>query len=557
MSLLQSFYPVKRSSRPPKPVKIDVPTISMGDLLSLRPSAPPPGYNSVPPSRRSIPAQSNVVAGARLEKELRRTEKMVTWQAHDAKKKLVAVHFLPDDATAAEVEAFAENVKRLAKLTREEEVAGLAGVLSMTDDHRAFVSSRCEIGTARDLPALGWDLEKIVRFFRDIVHTVEELHVRGNFLGCILPDDIWVDDDFEPVVAWTGSPTVDPARMAEGDRDFVPPEIKSGDMSDGRSDVFVLGRILESLGTEWLKSADEAGVRAIRRVVTNATAKRATRTESIGRLLEDAETAVELVATLDAERAAKGAKGVARAVPRVVVAAAPRVRKPMPTFVGIEETFVEFRPFRQSWFVAGVVGLASMVLVAYLSRLGHRPFVAVSWAGALAAGLAAASMPVNAKYALFGRGTYAAAAILLISLLDPFQTALELGKNHRLHSTNHDSVATEMNRELGSRHPKLGGLDLHEMNLSGRNLAETSLQDTNLHGANLQGTNLTGVDFGGADVGEASLEGAILDAAALDQAKGLDSAVCNDATRMPPAWDCQDGRFVRRVTKSLPIEYLR
>jgi hypothetical protein len=166
-------------------------------------------------------------------------------------------------------------------------------------------------------------------------------------------------------------------------------------------------------------------------------------------------------------------------------------------------------------------------------------------------------MPVNAKYALFGRGTYAAAAILLISLLDPFQTALELGKNHRLHSTNHDSVATEMNRELGSRHPKLGGLDLHEMNLSGRNLAETSLQDTNLHGANLQGTNLTGVDFGGADVGEASLEGANLDAAALDQAQGLDSAVCNDATRMPPAWDCQDGRFVRRVTKSLPIEYLR
>jgi uncharacterized protein YjbI with pentapeptide repeats len=128
-------------------------------------------------------------------------------------------------------------------------------------------------------------------------------------------------------------------------------------------------------------------------------------------------------------------------------------------------------------------------------------------------------------------------------VLDPLSWVMRAGAQWRLHgdiASRRTAVAeiVELGRDF--RGMSLAGLDLSALDLTGADFRRTDLSH-----ADLSGTRLWSALIEGASLKEAQLSHANLEETALDEAFDVDSAECDDATRLPPSWRCVHGKLSR------------
>jgi hypothetical protein len=188
------------------------------------------------------PAAGDQLAGGRLVKVLQKDTFRQVWRA-DAEGGPHAVYVLDPAVGGEGARRFHAHSWLLRRLATQSGLRVLR-VHELDPGARAYRADLWTVGTMADLPALGWDLERRLAFFRSICATVSALHASGSPHGCLNPSAVLLDDALEPVIA--DVLLFDALTLLDGaeTKPFVAPELEAGEAPSVGADVFALGQIL-------------------------------------------------------------------------------------------------------------------------------------------------------------------------------------------------------------------------------------------------------------------------------------------------------------------------
>jgi hypothetical protein len=470
--------------------------------------------------------------GVELGEKIRERPPVNTWRAKTADGKEVALVTLDPAAPGPVRDRFAATATRL----RELEVPGVLKVRDVSPRRDAYVTDLWSTGTARDLPTLRWPLRRRLELVRRVGQALEGLHKGGLIHGALTQDAVLLDDDLEPVVSDVGLPA--PAVPPSGGAPTAPEPDVAGD-------IWALGKLLEDVaGADTVPDL----VELVRRCTA---AIPAGRPSSVGQVLNALQAIAEELPTSEVMPVAapKPAPEAAREIP---------IRKPTPA-MAFDPKARPADPMRQSRpnFAAtqepagpspalvrgvGIVGASAFVVSLVLGfffggggALGG-PLAVVGVLGAAAATLLAPPFPRSRRLV---RIALAAGLGAVVVVADPLSFVCRLGALSRMHGSSDARRAAvaeivRLDRDFrgaGLSGVDLSGLDLTAADLRGADLSHTDLSHARLWAAQLEGSSLEGAKLSGADLQQST----------LSQAINVGTAICDNETRLPAGWKCQDG----------------
>ena len=435
----------------------------------------------------------------------------------------VMITVLDDAATEAQSARFAAGARLMQRLTSRPDVMTIRDI---AEDGRAFVSDMLSVGTVADLPALGLDLNRDVEIARRVCDALAAIHDVGEMHGSLCPSNVYLDDDFSPVLAEAGlidvSTLSSDQRERGGHRSFIAPELLAGEESDQRADVYAVGRLLSFLLLGVPPQLDAAVPRLeVLAACAPAGLVRIIRKATTAHVRQRYATVKELRADLDrfGEHDAVGVK-----------------------LDGVEEQNLTGLMLEVPAGALDDAEIApgSLIPRGRASRRAPSKTDEPRTTESPVAKAAATTAEVPKKQKI----TVAVCLVILMFLpllfFDPvayFAKASARGKLQGATIDEREQGARQL-VESGERQfagvafagADLSGLDLDGANLEGADLKAANLQRANLSGAKLSGTNLQQAQLQGADLG--SIQG---------EPKGLSTAFCDQRTNLPKGWSCEAG----------------
>jgi hypothetical protein len=508
-------------------------------------------------------AAGDLILGAELVEMLGRGPNGVVWTARDSDGKTVAVKLFDPGSRMEELArvTFDRGIATLhqALLLDEKAACSLAAVHAASLDGLAVRYEYFDNGNAAGIPALRWNVPRILEFFGRVCRAVAGLHEIGLAHRALKPSNVLVDDNLLPVL-------VDPGMVGPRDSSVTGPDVlyrapeENGEdgLESPTVDVFSLGMLLWFflLGSDpdepyqtfakldSLKAFPPGLVRIVRKATAHDPAARYQWIEELeadlARYGQHHLVGLGDLAPGDEYPKYRVSSLPARPVPRRLAASVP-VRPSLP-----EQKRGIPRPVERA---IGALGLASVVLASAGLFLASAPSPSAASAFGVVAtvGLAFSTFllkrlrasPILGRVAAFG-----AALVVLIPL--------ELDRLAVLRwSLTFEHGGDEARAKVAKYLARSGERDLRGARLEGGDLGRADfgradLRDANLSRANLSGTNLSESNLAGADIRGANLGGADLLASNIAEAKGWLDAHCDRFTAMPESWACVNGHPVGR-----------
>jgi len=503
----------------------------------------------------------------------RSTPPVTVYKAIDSDGVACTLWFLAETAGHRDRTAFHENALTLARLTEHDPLEGLLRVRDV--GRQAYLGDAWTIGDASNLPALGWELDRLLEFVRTLAATFSRLHDRNFFHGGWWPGDVLLDDDFAPVLSTVATAYGDAnADLAPGIARscYVAPEVLAGMRPDARSDVFVFGRFMHLLltgdhphpgseNTPYLKELADAGapeglIRIIRRCTTS---DRGLRYESITALVSDLrrygdpgtvgighpeeESPTSSVFRRNTDPGSPSSRrqppASTRSAPASSRRAAPSTRRPSSSRNSAASRDDETPELRPKLIAAGLTCVVALTVGGFFvgTTSGLVQPLAYLVPGSLA--VAAWGAPVVRRL----RIAFAAAALLLGFMVDPVAITAVMGDEHRLTSGDVTQRADYVRQLLQNGRWSFSGVDLAGANLEGAALSDVDMEGCNLSGANLRGVKLVGASLVGANMEGVDLSGADMSNCDVGDVAGLDTAQCDAATTPPYGWSCTGSKL--------------
>jgi hypothetical protein len=441
-----------------------------------------------------------------------------------------------DDALKGERQRFLDAGERILRLPELPE--GVLRVRAVAPAQYAYAADVWTMGTAKDLPALGWPARRRLDFVRRVAAALERLHQAGIVHGCLCEENVLLDDDFRPVLAEAGAVSVHDLSERGGDAAsyaaFAAPEVLEGAEPDTRSDVYALGRLLQHV----LRSDDLPQVaELVRRCLAPAQAGRYATAAAVGVAID------ALIAALPPEPTA-----------------APAVARPAPDTKPKEEAGAGFSAEKgepgppATWPApVGLVVAAASIGAAVLGA-GSSDTVRSVLSGGLLAGAALASFALRPqpRTSLPLRVGFAVAVAALVAAADPLSFAYRSAAERAIKgSPDSRRAAIEQIVRLGR---DFQGMSLAGADLSGADLRGADLRLTDLSRADLSGADLFGALLQGASLAGTQLAGADLRQADLGHAAHFDSALCSAKTQLSDPFRCAGGVLTEGPPQQLPGE---
>jgi hypothetical protein len=446
----------------------------------------------------------------------------------------------------------------------------LPRLLTVERARLAVVEEYIANGDANGIPALGWDVARLVEFALALCHGVAALHEVGVIHGALKPSNVLIADDLSPLLSDPGkvSPRDPDSRIELIDAIYRAPEHLGGTGTEApTADVYGLGQILAFL----LAGGDVRGttdaVRALRsgrnvprglvRIVRKATAGSPNaRYQTVAELIHDLEQyscddvvglpsigpAASVLLSAPPDVSAASAKVIAA---RPVAAVRHEGGRGLPAQRRGVWRSIEIR--------AGLAGMAAGVVAMLILAATPLPTVraAALFGVTLTASLALSTFLIK-RYEpspVLQRVTIVLLALLIHPVLDPGSLAV-LRWKYTLKNGSLAERATAAARLIQSGSFDLRSADLSGASLAGVNLNEADLTNANLTGADLTEASLVEAKLTGADVREANFTGADLTASNVPNAIGFASVRCNEVTIMPEHWTCAARRPARSRQRS-------
>ncbi len=438
-----------------------------------------------------------------------------------------------------------------------EALPGVLRVIATAPSRDAFLTDLWTAGSARDLSALRWPLRRRVEFVLRTVRTLEGLHMIGMVHGCLCPANILLDDALSPIVAEAGSVPVHAlAQQSGSDAElyvaFAAPEVVKGEPAQVRSDVYSLGRILGDA-----VKGDPPNLE-LQEIVRRCTAGLpSARYPHAGELASALETVVDL---LPADESAPRTTTSKPAPPvplrpsgRVQKAESPNRSGPPPRFQPSMRPRTSARP--APWQLPralGVVGLLAVAGTIVTSALvgGANADLRMALAVLLVGGVALATTLVRPPDSSGPSLRAAMQLVLALACATPVLVFDPLAFMYRLAARQHLRGDTATRRAALEEIIRLGR-DFRGLFLAGADLSGLDLEKADLRGADLSRANLTHARLAGANVSDTTLDDAAFAGADLRQvdlaAASAREATCDGETRLPPGWQCSEGRLQRRA----------
>lgn len=470
----------------------------------------------------------------------------------------VAVHVLGPSASEDDAYRFHAAALKMLKLSKSSP-AGVLRVRSVVPDGRAFVTDLWTVGRVADLPALAWGMDKRLALFGALCGAVETVHAAGLVHGGLAPASVQLDDDLHPIIAAVeiddpATVLADPARAR-----YVAPELDTGGAPTIASDVYALGRILHflmldrdpPLETEELPRLDDlapsapAGLVRIVRKCTSASAAR--RYASVADLVDD----VARHATWDAVGVAHpnvtdvNTAGTftpgqrASALPEEPRRAPANLEPRAPASAKRPETAARPAAPLPSW--TRVAALAGALLLGISLVLGYASgSFAIVWRVLSAFGLAATAsrLPIGAARV---RAIACAAVFVVGFAVDVGGRATVAGASTKLQSSNPHEVVGAMRVLRGAGRRKFTNANVTGGDLSGLELDGADCDFCDFTSANLSNASFARASLIGATMRDANLEGTVLTDANVMMIVDFDQARCNEQTKLPSGWRCDEG----------------
>lgn len=524
---------------------------------SLRPSA-------APSSSRAATAGDRML-GVRLVELLGRGSNGAVWKAHDVEGRTVAVKIFDPSPEGGEASAatFKRGVATLnrALLLDERKTASLPVVHSVAVNELAFTYDYFDNGSAEGIPALRWEVPRMLEFFGRVCRAVAALHEVGLTHRSLKPTNVLVDDALRPVLADLGMIGLrDPSMaVAAADATYRAPEELGGESTQSpTADVYGLGRLLwflllgrdpdepyESFAK--LTSLDGCPPGLVR-IVRKATA-------------HDPVARYQWVEELEADLARYSQSdlvGLAGSSnedhPRYALSSLPvPAPKRAPAMVEVRrparERAAETTSKRSAERAIAWLGVASVVAATAIMAVvpAPSPFTAEVLGVFLTLGLAAMTLflrPLPDR-PLLGRLVAVGLTLVLLAPFELERLVVLRWKVTLAHGS--DEARARVARFLA----RGGSKDLQNARLAGSDLrradfGRADLRMANLSRANLANANLAESDLRGANVSGADLSGASLFESTIPEAPGWLDTRCSRRTGMPKDWACVDGRPVSR-----------
>jgi serine/threonine protein kinase len=191
---------------------------------------------------------------------------------------------------------------------------GVLPVRAIAESGDAFLTDLWTLGTARDLPALRWPLQRRLAFVGKVARSIEALHAAGIVHGCLGLDNVLLDDDLQPVLSEVSLVDLRNVVAADPSSPYArsaPPELTTVGRVTASGDLFAIGRLLEDL-----VSPEERALPLVAELVMGTVAPEGSRFSDAGKLAQGIQAAVSEVSIAD---------GISTVL---APATAPRPRKP-------------------------------------------------------------------------------------------------------------------------------------------------------------------------------------------------------------------------------------
>lgn len=541
-------------------------------------SIPPGGFELV-----EVLGPGEPVADAIIAEEVGSSLGMICWYGTREDGSVVSVHAMMYGATPAMRSRFIAKAIEMQQLASERAIPGMLQVVAVDPLANAYLGDFAPMGTVADLSDFEWPLERTVRFVREICLILSRMHEAGIVHGCLRPECILLDADFNPVIA--NAQAVDIAAACREDPDaavtrspYAAPEVRKGKEADEPADVYSIGRLVHFLLSRQdpeeldealprLSSLDEAPsglVRIVRRCTVRAPADRYPNAVAVAAELRrylDGET-VGLGHPKVAERYDAAQHALVRSLKSDAAAApaAPAVRwrdpdaaKDDAPSADDEQPQKRGQPGPPSGLLSGPsmwsrnveLGVGALGLVLFAAALvgSYALGAGALWhiLAILGAGVAAALVPSFGGRPLMSRVGVGLVLIAVTVFIGPVQRMSAGDEQRGLHSAELAERLAALRAAIEAGETELSALDLAGAELSGMDLGGLVLDGSNLAGAICVGTSLERSSLLNVDVSNADFTGAKLSSVNATQLIGWPTARCDDATVMPEGWACRDG----------------
>lgn len=498
----------------------------------------------------------DVLLGCRLKRFIRRDGFRQTWHC-EAEGVDRALHVLDSAASSDSSLRFHMSAVKMMRIASESECSGILRVHACDPDGRAFLSDLWTVGTASDLPALAWELDRRLAFFRKVCEALKLLHDLGIVHGNLLPANVLLDDDMAPVLSDIGGLDVVTLQEDPATRPYVAPELARGEAASVASDIFSAGQLLHFLLLDAVSSeagedvprlealAAEAPAGLVRIARRCLLATPGSRYPSIVELLTD------LANFASWETVGWGHPHVTEenrstALRSSIVTPVPAPHPPSSAQAARahdkakEEPKAKAAPYKgPPW--ATPVALAGVLVVVLSMPLGY--FAAsMPWVFRIVSALGLAAAVQGLRLPLLKHRAIAGVAAFAIGLLANLGgRAASAAAENRLGSTEPEVAAAAVRQLRRAGHRKFSGTSLVGADLSGLDFSGTEFDWADLSGANLTGTNFSGALLANTEFKDANLSGASFQGADVSLST-FESASCDDKTLMPSGWTCKQGR---------------
>ena len=160
-----------------------------------------------------------------------------TWRARTRDGRPVALVVLRPEVSPEDRQRFARTAREVA--AKGDVLPHVLRVHQVAASLDAIVTDLWTDGTARDLCALHWPVERRLGHGRKVVEALAALHALGQVHGALTMDSVLLDDELEPVLGELGT--------VSRREPFAAPEVCHGGEPTPRSDVYSAGRMLQAL----------------------------------------------------------------------------------------------------------------------------------------------------------------------------------------------------------------------------------------------------------------------------------------------------------------------
>ncbi len=515
-----------------------------------------------------MPEAGDTVAGVKLVQMLHADARTQVWRGEADDGAKVGVYVLEPSVSDDATYAFHAGALKLLKLSTKSPVPGVLRLRAVQPDGRAFAADLWSVGNASDLPALSWGMDRRLELMRKICEALEGLHAAGIIHGGLAPRSVLLDDDLKPVIA--DAALYDPATLvADNARaPYVAPEVEAGGAPTIASDVFATGQLLHFLlldrdppmARDELSPLHELAaiapgglVRILRKAIAAVPARRYA---SVALLMADldhyAESEIVGAPHPDVHEAnpkeafTPGQKPNAAPEPKRAPArpdaSAPASGKKPPVTArnpAVRATRATPKEPTPTWTrgaaLVGVLLLGVSLLLGYTTgsfAILWRILSAVGFAGLTFA------LPIPAMKA---RLVVAGVGVAIGLVVDLGGQATIAGATNLLQS-NDPSTAVGAIRSLRSAGAtKFTNAMVQGGDLSGMNLDGTDCDWVDFTSANLRNTSFMHASLVAATLKDAHIEGANFSEANVTMIVELESALCDERTKLPSGWTCAEG----------------